>query len=137
MKTLARIGLVAVAATAFFATTPPAEAQVSVSIGAAPQCPYGYYDYAPYDCAPYGYYGPEWFAAGVFIGAGPWFHGPDNFRGHVDNHLDARHGYTGGFPKRGEAPEASKHPEKVTHFGGTDMRDGRGHEGDEKHEEKH
>ena len=27
----------------------------------------------PYACAPYGYYGPDWFAGGVFIGAGPWY----------------------------------------------------------------
>src|ERR1700674_862341 len=43
--------------------------------GPAPVCSYGYYDYSPYACAPYGYYGPDWFAGGVFIGAGPWFHG--------------------------------------------------------------
>lgn len=43
--------------------------------GPAPLCAYGYYDYYPYACAPYGYYGPEWFVGGVFIGAGPWFHG--------------------------------------------------------------
>ena len=30
----------------------PAHAQVSVNIGAAPDCPYGYYDVAPYNCAP-------------------------------------------------------------------------------------
>ena len=38
-----------------------APAQVSVNIGVAPVCPYGYFDYSPYDCAPYGYYGPDWF----------------------------------------------------------------------------
>ena len=43
--------------------------------GPAPVCAYGYYDYYPYACAPYGYYGPDWFVGGVFIGAGPWFHG--------------------------------------------------------------
>src|SRR5229473_8402245 len=43
--------------------------------GSAPVCSYGYYDYYPYACAPYGFYGPDWFAGGVFIGAGPWFHG--------------------------------------------------------------
>ena len=51
-----------------------ANAQVSIGInvggGPPPGCPYGYYDYAPYNCAPYGYYGPEWFNGGVFIGAG-------------------------------------------------------------------
>jgi len=35
-----------------------APAQVSINIGPAPVCPYGYFDYAPYDCAPYGFYGP-------------------------------------------------------------------------------
>jgi hypothetical protein len=43
--------------------------------GAAPVCTYGYYDYYPYACAPYGYYGPDWFVGGVFIGAGPWYRG--------------------------------------------------------------
>jgi hypothetical protein len=47
-------------------------------VGVAPVCDYGYYNYYPYACAPYGYYGPEWFDGGFFIGAGPWFHG---FRG--------------------------------------------------------
>src|ERR1700677_980399 len=69
----------------FFAAQPYASAQrVAVGIGvgvgpgyigAAPACAYGYYGYYPYACAPYGYYGPRWFAGGVFIGAGPWYHG--------------------------------------------------------------
>jgi hypothetical protein len=41
---------------------------------APPVCSYGYYSYYPYACAPYGFYGPQWFAGGVFIGAGPWYH---------------------------------------------------------------
>src|SRR6201988_1964053 len=48
---------------------------VGVAIGAPPVCAYGYYPYAPYACAPYGYWGPDYFVNGVFIGAGPWFHG--------------------------------------------------------------
>ena len=44
------------------------------SAGGPPVCPYGYYSYYPYACAPYGYYGPRWFVGGVFIGAGPWYH---------------------------------------------------------------
>src|ERR1700719_4541465 len=44
-----------------------------VYYGPPPACAYGYYDYSPYACAPYGYYGPDWFESGVFIGAGPWF----------------------------------------------------------------
>jgi len=42
-------------------------------VGGPPVCRYGYYDYYPYACAPYGYYGPDWFVGGVFIGAGPWY----------------------------------------------------------------
>src|SRR5215472_3208459 len=42
-----------------------------VGVTAAPICPYGYYEVPPYDCAPDGFYGPEWFSNGVFIGAGP------------------------------------------------------------------
>ncbi len=67
-----------------------AHSQVSVGIGVSaapyydaygpPVCRWGYYGYAPYTCAPYGYYGPSWFDGGLFIGAGPWF----------------RHGYYGG-----------------------------------------
>src|SRR5258708_3223532 len=59
-----------------------AHAQVSVGIGVgpayvgpAPVCAYGYYGYYPYSCAPYGYYGPDYFVGGIFIGAGPWYHG--------------------------------------------------------------
>src|SRR5665213_3547510 len=40
---------------------------------APPVCAYGYYSYYPYACAPYGYYGPQWFNEGIFLGAGPWY----------------------------------------------------------------
>ncbi len=62
---------------------------VGVGVGPAygpPACTYGYYDYYPYACAPYGYYSPDYFYDGVFIGVGPWFgwgwgHGwPHGFR---------------------------------------------------------
>lgn len=78
-------------------------AQVSVGIGIGsygppvvyeppvvygpPACAYGYYDYYPYACAPYGFYGPEWFLDGAFIGAGPWYH-----RGYY-------RGYRGYYPR--------------------------------------
>src|SRR6202140_3667040 len=86
-----------------------ATAQVSVNIGAEPGCPYGYYDVAPYNCAPYGYYGPEWFSGGVFIGVGPWFHGASDFRGHVNNHYHPEHGYKGPMPARGEKADPARH----------------------------
>ena len=84
MRGLSFLVLAAAIGIGFTASTPTAKAQVGVEVGVAPECPYGYYDVAPYDCAPAGYYGPEWFNAGVFIGAGPWFHGPAEFVGHVD-----------------------------------------------------
>src|SRR5271170_4481617 len=121
--------LTAVAGLCFAVSAPKAQAQVSVEIGAAPECPYGYYDAAPYGCAPYGYYGPEWFTGGVFVGAGPWFHGPSNFRGHVDNNFHPEHGYKGPMPERGEKAAPSKRLDKVAHFKGNEVRDGRGHTG--------
>jgi len=117
----------AVAATCFAATGPQAEAQLSINIGVAPECPYGYYDVAPYSCAPSGYYGPEWFSEDVFIGAGPWFHGPGEFRGHVNNAYHPEHGYKGALPDRGEKAEPAKRVDK-DHFKGNEERDGRGHE---------
>jgi hypothetical protein len=51
-------------------------------VGPGPVCAYGYYGYYPYACAPYGYYGSDWFVGGVFIGAGPWFHGFYGRRGY-------------------------------------------------------
>jgi hypothetical protein len=117
--------------------TSAAKAQVSVNIGAPPECPYGYYDTAPYGCAPSGYYGPEWFNAGVFIGAGPWFHGGNDFHGHVDNRFHPDHGYKGPVPNRGEHAEAAKHADNMKNFKGNEVRDGRGHVADEKgHERK-
>lgn len=99
----------------------PAHSQVAVgvNIGVAPVCPYGYFDYAPYNCAPYGYYGPDWFVDGVFIGVGPWFHGAAGFHGHVDNRFDPHHGYKGPLPSRGA--------EAFNHFQANEARDGRGH----------
>ena len=97
-----------------------AAAQVP-NIGPVPVRPYGYYDFASYNCAPYGYYGPEWFTGGVFIGAGPWFHGAHDFHGHVDNRFDPHHGYVGPHPERGD--------KAFNHFHGNEMRDGRGHAG--------
>jgi hypothetical protein len=121
--------LTAVGVCLMVATAPRAVAQIAVEVGVAPECPYGYYDSAPYGCAPYGYYGSEWFNGGVFIGAGPWFHGSDNFRGHVNNRFHPEHGYNGAMPQRGERAEPSRRLDKVSHFKGNEVRDGRGHIG--------
>jgi len=121
------LALVAVAGIGFTVAAPKLSSQVSINIGDAPQCPYGYYDAAPYGCAPYGYYGTEWFKGGVFIGAGPWFHGPSNFQGHVDNRLHTANGYKGPTPKPGDRAEPGKRLDKVDKFKGNEVRDGRGH----------
>ena len=76
------------------------QAQVAIGVGihigpdygfyhAPPVCEWGFYPTYPFGCAPYGYYGSEWFVDGVFIGAGPW----RNAKGEViANNLDELHG---------------------------------------------
>ncbi len=116
----------AVIALGITAGAPKAQAQVGVDIGVAPECPYGYYDVAPYNCAPAGYYGPEWFNDGVFIGVGPWFHGAPEFHGYVNNKFHPDHGYKGAMPARGEKADPAMRVDS-SHFKGNEMRDGRGH----------
>ncbi len=123
---------VAILALVCAAATPRTQAQISINIGEAPSCPYGYYEASPYNCAPAGYYGPEWFTGGVFVGAGKWFHGPSDFHGQVDTHYSQQRGYKGPVPARGEKAEPSKQMDKE-HFKGNEDRDGRGHVTQEKH----
>jgi hypothetical protein len=132
MSGLKSLVLAAVTGSCFLTLAPQAGAQISVSLGVAPQCPYGYYDAAPYGCAPSGYYGPEWFSGNVFIGAGPWFHGPSDFRGHVNNAYHPDHGYKGPMPNRGERADQTKRVDGA-HFAGNEERDGRGHATEAKH----
>jgi len=126
MRTFAIVLLAAALGVGVMATVPKANAQVGVEVGVAPDCPYGYYDVPPYACAPAGYYGPEWFTGGVFIGAGPWFHGPEKFHGSVDNHFHPQHGYKGPMPHAGDKAEDTKRVD-AAHFHGNEMRDGHGH----------
>jgi hypothetical protein len=65
-------------------------------------------------------------SAGLFLGAGPWFHGPHGFYGHVDNRYDPHHGYNGPLPGRGVQP--------FQHFQGNEARDGQGHVGNAGHD---
>ncbi len=51
MNKIKALALTGFAATLLLATSSRTDAQVSVSIGAEPDCPYGYYDYAPFACA--------------------------------------------------------------------------------------
>src|ERR1700684_1722134 len=150
MKIFTSLVLAAIAGMCLTVTAPKVDAQVAVDIGVAPDCPYGYYDAAPYGCAPYGYYGSEWVTGGGFFGAGPrflsfgdlpgpgkkpffparpWFHGSDEFRVHVNTRFHPEHGYPGPTPQRGEKAEPSKRIDKVAHFKGNEVRDGRGHTG--------
>ena len=64
------IGLAAFAASV--ASMQRADAQVYVEVANQPVCQYGYYDYQPYACAPYGFYGQGYFYNGIFLGMGPW-----------------------------------------------------------------
>jgi hypothetical protein len=127
MRGIKLFAATAVAGLCFVANTSKTQAQISVNIGPAPACPYGYYDTSPYGCAPYGYYGPEWFTGGAFIGAGPWFHGPANFHGNVDNHFHPNNGYHGPVPARGEAPRPENRVDHMSNFHGNETRDGQGH----------
>ena len=117
-----RLSIVAVVVGVFLTGCGPTHVAVGIG-GGPPICPYGYYEAPPYNCAPDGYYGPEWFSGGVFIGAGPWFNGPGRFYGHVDHALDYRKGYRGPMPARGERPA-----EQRAQFRGQAMHDPRGRE---------
>ena len=81
--------LIAVAAFCFAASSQKVNAQIAEQTGPVPVCPYGYFDYPPNDCAPYGYYAPEWFSGGDFIGAGSWYRGRENLRGHAQTPQNA------------------------------------------------
>ena len=135
MKGLKLCVAVAVAAIGIAGITKKAAAQVNISIGVgvapvavAPVCPYGYFNYAPYSCAPFGYYGPQWFTGGAFIGTGPWFHGSEGFNGYVDHHFDPRFGYVGPFPHRGDRPDWGRHVGWEKHFRGNEMREEHWHD---------
>ena len=141
MKRLRLFSLAAVAAVFLALVAPSARAQVSfgIQIGSPPVCPYGYFDYAPYNCAPFGYYGPDWFQGGLFLGAGPWYRGPANFNGWVNRRYDPRYGYRGGFPHRGERPDWGHHRGWEHNFRGNYRRHEERHEErrEERHEDRH
>lgn len=114
-----RLVLSAALAVIPFAVSSSAQVSVGVAVGAPvvagtvtygplgpvgygpPDCAWGYYSYYPYACAPYGYYGPSWFASGVFIGVGPWYgwgwgHNHGGYYGHGWDHDHWGHGGYGG-----------------------------------------
>lgn len=98
-----------------------AHGQVAFGVGVAPYyggyyappaCAYAYYPSYPYACAPYGYYGPEWFSGGLFVGAGPWFRGGyGGYYGRGYGYGYGRGGYPiarGGYYERGAPGYAAR-----------------------------
>ena len=134
MKKLHFTLLAGLAALLFLAAPQSSQAQVRIGVGIggpAPVCPYGYYGYAPYNCAPYGYYSRDWFDGGVFIGAGPWYHGRPGWYGPVNHDFDPRYGYHGAFPGHGPYHEPGDH------WGGFHGNDWHGPYGEGHHEGFH
>jgi hypothetical protein len=118
-----------------FSAAAPSHAQVAIGVrvgpayvGPAPVCAYGYYGYYPYACAPYGYYGPDHFVGGIFIGAGPWFHGFYGRPGFYRRGLYGR-GFYGpsGFVDRGRSYGGRGGFERGGFRGGTGGFHGGGH----------
>src|SRR4030081_1196759 len=98
LKYLALAGVLMLAATAANAQVRYGISVGSGYVGPAPACAYGYYGYYPYACAPYGYYGPDYFVGGVFIGAGPWYRGGYYGRGGYGYYCRGR-GFDRGYGK--------------------------------------
>lgn len=88
-------------------------AQVSIGIGIGgysepayvygpATCAYGYYNYEPYACAPYGYYGPRWSHPGYYgreyygRGYGYRGYGREGYEREVHGRGYERRGYAGG-----------------------------------------
>jgi hypothetical protein len=121
-----------------FAATAHSQVAVGIGVGPAvvaapyaygpPACDWGYYAYYPYSCAPYGYYGPTWFAGGVFIGAGPWYHygwGHYGYGYHGGYGYHAGYGYHVGYG----APRPMPYGGGGYRYGGTHALNGAGYAG--------
>lgn len=111
--------LLAGATTLLVALAPTANAEVTISIN-PPVCSYGYYEYAPYGCAPMGFYGPGYFYNGIFLGVGPWaswgyghgwgehrFNGGGGGRYVAGRRYDNRRGYANNR-RRGPSPARNR-----------------------------
>ena len=125
-----------------FSNRSSAQVSINVQIGAEPVCPYGYFNYAPFGCAPFGYYGPQWFVSGVFVGAGPWFRGPVGFHGYVNHYYDPHYGYHGPYPVHGEHADWGRHAGWEKNWHGNEYRteyhhDNGNHYGQYKEHEDH
>src|SRR5208337_239945 len=135
MRYLKYVGLFGVL---LFAVAGSAQAQVAVGVrvgpvvagvGPAPVCPYGYYGYYPYACAPYGYYGPSYFVGGVFIGAGPWYHGYYGHGFYGRGYYGGGYYGHGGYGYRGGYAGGGFHGNAAGYHGGDGYRAAGGHHG--------
>ena len=104
------------------ALAPAAHAQISINIGVQPVCSYGYYGYAPYACAPMGYYGSGYFYNGIFVGMGPWAGwgyghgwGSHRFNGDAGGRY---HGGMGRVAYSGHSNEGGRSNGGASNFGG-------------------
>ena len=102
MRYLKYAGLSATLLGVLLFTAGSAHAQVAVGVGVGPfygavgpepVCAWGYYPFYPYACAPYGYWGPDYFYNGVFIGVGPWYH--SHWGGYYGHGFYGRPGFDG------------------------------------------
>src|SRR5579863_4518819 len=118
----------------------PASAQVDIGVGIGPavvapdyayagppDCEWGYYNYYPYACAPYGYYGADWFYDGLFVGVGPWYHW--GYYGHPGYYLRGGFGYRGGYGYGRGGYGYGRGGYAYSGRGGYDGHDGRGYVG--------
>jgi hypothetical protein len=131
MRGFTTLLLSAAALLAGLAMTPVARAQIAIEIGEPPvRCHWGYYEDPPYGCAPRGYYGPDYFYNGIFLGVGPWAgwgyaHG-------WGEHRFYDHGHGGSYHGRGGYEAEHGH-----YFHGYDDRHGGPHGGEMHHGEMH
>lgn len=110
------------------ALAPATQAQISLGInigGPPPVCPYGYFEYPPYQCAPYGFYGPGYFYNGIFLGVGPWSNwgynhgwGGHRFNGGGGGRYVAGRRDGGGRPAAGRANNRGGASHEVANRGG-------------------
>jgi hypothetical protein len=146
LRSLFLAGTAALLVPTGLAPTASAQISVGVGIGVQPVCSYGYYNYAPYGCAPSGFYGPGYFYNGIFLGVGPWANwgyghgwGEHRFQGarggryvetHGNGHAYANnHGHVAGHgnvghpqPAHSNAPHSAPHnaPHAAAAHGGAE-----------------
>ena len=119
MDAYIKISCVFCSRTAMLSGFSGAPAQVSVNIGVAPVCPYGYFDFAPYDCAPMATMGRIGLSGVCLSGPGHGFTALAVFMAMSTTATILVTATTGPFPARGE--------QAFSHFHANEAQDGHGH----------